>query len=130
MWGAGALYSGTVPLPERQEIKRDRAVLTEEYWVGNDDSTCRKLSARGSQISFFRTPSGGKSVSVRCGRTNRPSSFFYGTMAEFFAASMSRSCANTSKTFWIRARRSPPSALATGTMQEFSAKKRESRFPC
>jgi len=36
--------------------------LTEEYWVGND-STCRKLSARGSQISFSgrqwpRNPSG------------------------------------------------------------------------
>jgi hypothetical protein len=54
-------------------------------------------SAADSPRSRFPMAMGGRFVLGLCGLGNRPFWFFCDTTGEFFAASTSRSCANTSK---------------------------------
>jgi|HubBroStandDraft_1064217.scaffolds.fasta_scaffold200590_3 hypothetical protein len=54
-------------------------------------------SVADSQISPFPIVMDGRFVSALYGPGKRPFWFFCGTMDEFFAASTSRSCANTSR---------------------------------
>jgi hypothetical protein len=58
--------------------------------------------------SPFPIAMGGTFVLALCGPGNRPFWFFCGTTAEFFAASTSRSCANTGKPSATEEPRLPP----------------------
>jgi hypothetical protein len=61
------------------------------------DEAWKTPSTADSPRSLFPTAMGGTFVLALCGPDNRPFWFFCGTTGEFFAASTSRSCANTSK---------------------------------
>jgi hypothetical protein len=61
------------------------------------DEEWKIRSTADSPKSPFPIAMGGTFVLALCGLGSRPFWFFCGTTGEFFAASMSRSCANTSK---------------------------------
>ena len=90
------------------------------------DEAWKILSAASLQTSPFPIAMGGRSCLAHCGPSNRPCWFFSATMAEFFAASTPRSCANTSKSSGTKEPLLPRSDWATPVTRASSAKKRAS----
>jgi hypothetical protein len=68
---------------------RDAITKIEQSWSNR--------SAASWQRSCFLMPMAGMFDWAHCGLTVPPLSFSFGIMDEFFAASMSRSCANASR---------------------------------
>jgi len=90
----------------------ETCVEAERLTVGSTllkiDEAWKILSAAGLQRSPFPIVMGRSCVLGLCGRSNPQFWFFSGITAEYFAASTSRSCANTSKPSATKERPSPP----------------------
>jgi hypothetical protein len=97
------MQGGALRIEERLSSREKGSVeverLTLQAALLKIDGPWTLPKAASYRRSPFLIAMGGRFASVLCGPRNQPCWFFFGTMDESFAASTSRSCANTSRRF-------------------------------